>query len=110
MKGKYYTFKEGQSVPEWLFKADFERMERKDHFHNTHHGKIIFGRSCVVVRGDNKTYSKIMPAMNTYGLNHVIRILKFKNAVLGGVHGATGVAIPQEGTGVFKISADKSDE
>lgn len=107
MKGKYYTFTAGQSVPKWLFNADFEKMERKDYFHNKHHGKIIFGRSCVVVRGDKETYSKVMPVMNTYGVDSVIRIKKFKHAILGGVCGATGVAIPQEGFGVFEISADK---
>ena len=107
MKGKYYTFTEGQNVPQWLFKADFKKMERNHHFHNTHHGKIIFGRSCIVIRGDEKTYSKVMPMNNTHGEKGTIRIRGFNNATIGGVDGATGVCMPSEGGSVANLCSDK---
>ena len=109
MKGKFYTFTAGSLVPAWLFKADYSKMAREDAIHNAHHGKIIFGRSCVVVRGDATTYSKVMPMGNSYGRNSVIRIQKFRRAVIGGVAGATGVHMAPEGRGIVsaKLEAAK---
>jgi len=107
MKGKYYIFTEGQNVPQWLFKADFKKMGRKYYFHNTHHGKIIFGRSCIVIRGDEKTYSKVMPMNNTHGEKGTIRIRGFNKATIGGVDGATGVCMPSEGGSVANLCSGK---
>ena len=102
MKGKYYIFRAGQNVPSWLLSADFESMDRATYLHNKKHGKVVFGRSCVVVRGDMQTMSKVMPDRNSYG-DRLIAI-KFYNSAsfIGGVT-CTGICTA-EGP-VFTLSA-----
>ena len=104
---KFYTFTAGQQVPSWMFNVDFKGMGAEDLVYNSHHGVIIFGRSCIAVRGDAETYTKIMPCGNNFGDKGVIIIKRFRNAVMGGVAGATGVCIGPEGCGVAHISASR---
>lgn len=97
MKGKYYVFTAGTAVPKWMFAADFTNMTRRDLLHNKKHGRITFRRSCIVVRGDSTTHSKIMPMDNSYGEDCVILISRFISANVGRVNGASGVFIPGDG-------------
>ena len=86
MKGKYYLFRAGQNVPSWLLSADVDSMDRASYLHNKKHGKVIFGRTCVVVRGDMNTMSKLMPDRDKFGDHALIVISGYKNAsVIGGV-------------------------
>lgn len=103
----FYTFTAGSRVPSWLFKADFNRMAREDLVFNSHHGSIVFGRSCVVLRGDSANHSKIMPCGNRFGDDGLIVIRGFRNAVLGGVDGATGVCIAPDGSTVAHLNAKR---
>ena len=80
MKGKYYLFRAGQNVPYWLLSADFDSMDRTSYIHNRKHGKVVFFRSCVVVRGDLQTLSKVMPDRNSFGEQMLIEISGYKNA------------------------------
>lgn len=105
--GKFYTFTAGSRVPSWLFKADFNRMSREAAIFNSHHGTIVFGRSCVVLRGCDHTHSKVMPCDNAFGDVGLIVIRGFRDAVLGGVDGATGVCFGHEGSTVARINAGK---
>ena len=105
MKGKFYTFRTGDIVPSWMFAVDFKSMDRCAYMHNAHHGKIKFGRSCVVVRGGDGIHSKIMPQDNVYGDDCVIRVSGFIDCKMGGVCGATGVFLPAEGMPCNKHSA-----
>ena len=83
MRGKYYTFTAGSAVPKWLFSADFTSMDRASYLHNKKHGKIIFRRSCVVIRGDAQTMSKVMPDRNSFGEHKLIAINGYHNASIG---------------------------
>ena len=87
MKGKYYTFTAGSAVPKWLFSADFDSMDRASYLHNKKHGKVIFRRSCVVIRGDMQTMSKVMPDRNSFGEHSMLITIKYYNhaSFIGGV-------------------------
>lgn len=104
---RFYTFTAGSEVPSWLFKADFNRMSHEDLIFNSHHGSIVFGQSCVVLRGDDNNHSKVMPCGNSFGVIGLIVIRGFRNAVIGGVDGATGVCFGPEGSTVAKINAER---
>lgn len=107
MTGKFYTFRAGDRVPSWLLGVSDRNMSRSDIIHNKHGGRIIFGRSCIVVRGGADAHSKIMPSMNIFGDRGVFRIIGYRNAVIGGVCGATGVLILPEGSLVAHFSAKR---
>lgn len=104
---KFYTFTAGSRVPSWLFKADFNRMGREDLIFNSHHGSIVFGQSCVVLRGDDNNHSKVMPCGNSFGGIGLIVIRGFRKAILGGVDGATGVCFGLDGSKVALLSAKR---
>ena len=90
MKGKYYIFTAGSAVPKWLFSADFTSMDRASYLHNKKHGKVIFRRSCVVIRGDAQTMSKVMPDRNSFGEHKLITIEGYQNASIGRYECCTG--------------------
>ena len=91
MKGKYYTFTAGSAVPKWLLSADFDSMDRASYLHNKKHGKVVFRRSCVVIRGDAQTMSKVMPDRNSFGEHKLITIERYQNASIGGREYCTGL-------------------
>lgn len=91
MKRKYYTFTAGSAVPKWLLSADFASMNRASYLHNKKHGKVVFRRSCVVIRGDRQTMSKLMPDRNSFGEHKLITIEGFHNASIGGYEYCTGI-------------------
>lgn len=91
MKEKYYTFTAGSAVPKWLFSADFTSMDRASYLHNKKHGKVVFHRSCVVIRGDMQTMSKLMPDGNSFGEHKLISIEGYHNASIGGYGYCTGI-------------------
>lgn len=107
MKGKCYTFRAGDTVPTWMWRVSEKGMARSEVIHNRHHGKVIFGRSCIVIRGDRENHSKIMPSMNSYGDNCVIRITGYHKAEMGGIEGATGVLLAGDGCLVHGISSQR---
>ena len=104
-KGKFYTFTAGSAVPKWLFSADFDSMDRASYLHNKKHGKVVFRRSCVVIRGDMQTMSKIMPDRNSFGEYGLIAIERYHNASIGIYGCCTGFCTA--GGPVFKLTATR---
>lgn len=93
-------------MPTWMFRYNNLLSERKHHMYNIHHGKVVFGVSCVVLRGDSATMSKLMPASNRLP-NPCICVKGYRHAVLGGVLGASGVVIPRPGSTVAALNASR---
>ncbi|CAL9989371.1 hypothetical protein VPHK469_0135 [Vibrio phage K469] len=83
---KFYVFTAGEAVPKWMFNFECSDVA----MHKNKSGKITFGRSVIAVRDPSAQHTALIPAT---GGEYYIKLSGFDYAKLGGVKGATGVAI-----------------